>query len=112
MIDGNTKIQLQLNTGNDENEIGESIPSWETVDVLPGFLDLSTGDSKYNTFSAKIQESTHVFVADYKKLDSRIKPENSRAVDEDGLIYDVLLIDDPMKLHKQLEIYLKYIGGQ
>lgn len=112
MIEGNTNIKLQLNTGEGENEIGETIPSWETVDKIDGFLDLSSGDSKYNTFRAKIQESTHVFVSDYKKLDSRIKPENSRAVDKDGCIYDVLLIDDPMKLHKQLEIYLKYIGGQ
>ena len=39
-------------------------------------------------------------------------PWNSRVVDEDGLIYDVMLIDDPMKMHKQLEIYLKYAGGQ
>ena len=43
--------------------------------------------------------------------DASIKAENSRLIDEDGLIYDVLLIDDPMKFHKQLEIYLKYTGG-
>ena len=25
--------------------------------------------------------------------------------------YDVMLIDDPMEMHKQIEIYLKYTGG-
>ena len=29
-----------------------------------------------------------------------------------GKVYDVLLIDDPMELHKQLEISLKFTGGQ
>ena len=29
----------------------------------------------------------------------------------DGNIYDILLIDDPMRMHKHLEIYLKYVGG-
>ena len=58
------------------------------------------------------QNNRHVFVSDYVALDASIKAENSRVVDEDGLIYDVMLIDDPMKMHKQLEIYLKYAGGQ
>ena len=72
---------------------------------------MSGGDSKYTTYNAKIQESTHVFVADYVALDSRIKAENSRLI-VNGNIYDVMLIDDPMELHQQLEIYLKYTGGQ
>ena len=28
-----------------------------------------------------------------------------------GKVYEVMLIDDPMELHEQLEIYLKYTGG-
>jgi hypothetical protein len=27
-------------------------------------------------------------------------------------VYDIMVIDDPMELHEQLEIYLKYTGGQ
>ena len=81
------------------------------MDDITGYLDLSTGDSKYTTYNAKIQESTHVFLADYKKLDSRIKAENSR-MGINGKVYDIMVIDDPMELHEQLEIYLKYTGGQ
>lgn len=112
MIGGNTKAQLQIMTRTVRNEIGERVPEWETVHTIPGWLDLVSGDSKRNTFDAKIQDSTHVFICDYMQLDSRVKAENSRLIDEDGLLYDVLLIDDPMKLHQQLEIYLKYTGGQ
>ncbi|MGD6877837.1 phage head completion protein [Bacillus infantis] len=111
MIGGNTTITIQISTTT-KNAIGESVKSWTDVQSIEGWLDLSGGDSKYTTYDAKIQESTHVFISDYIPLDSRIKAENSRVVDEDGLVYDVLLLDDPMKLHKQWEIYLKFTGGQ
>ena len=52
-----------------------------------------------------------MFVADYKQLSDMIKAENSRMV-IDGQVYDIMLIDDPMGMHEQLEIYLKYTGGQ
>lgn len=111
MIGGNTIAELQISS-TARNEIGETVKSWTTIhQISSGFLDLSGGDSKYSTFNAKIQESTHVFLCDYVPLDARIKAENSRLV-VNGKIYDVLLIDDPMELHKQLEIYLKYTGGQ
>lgn len=111
MIGGNTTIQLQTRTTT-QNRIGEDVEAWDSVHEILGFLDLSGGDSKYSTYDAKIQESTHIFISDYVALDSSIKAENSRVVDEKGLIYDVMLIDDPMNLHKQLEIYLKFTGGQ
>lgn len=111
MIGGNQTIQLQVSTPA-KNAIGEAVDYWATVQSILGWIDLSSGDSKHLTYNAKIQESTHVFVADYVAIDSRIKAENSRLVDANGLVYDVMLIDDPMGLHKQLEIYLKYTGGQ
>lgn len=52
-----------------------------------------------------------VAVADYVALNKVITAEDSRVVIA-GRRYDVLLIDDPMELHKQLEIYLRYTGGQ
>lgn len=111
MIDGNITVQIQVST-TEKNEIGEIVQAWEAKDTLKGFLDLSNGDSKHTTYNAKVQESTHIFVADWKALDASIKAENSRLLDDDGLVYDILLIDDPMKLHRQLEIYLQYTGGQ
>lgn len=111
MIGGNTTVDIQISTTT-KNPIGESVQAWTTAQTLTGWLDLSGGDSRYSSFDAKIQESTHVFVSDYVALDSRIKAENSRVRDEDGKVYDVMLIDDPMKLHKLIEIFLKYTGGQ
>lgn len=109
-IGGNVTAQLQLKTGTTKNEIGEKVAQWQTIHSIAGFLDLSAGDSKYVNYDAKIQESTHIFVSDYVELDSRIKAENSRMI-INSLTYDVMLIDNPMELNKQLEIYLKFTGG-
>ena len=110
MIGGNIQGLIQVST-TEKNEIGEAVKSWADVQTITGWLDLSSGDSKYTVYSTKVQESTHVFVADYVQLDNRITAENSRMV-IGGKRYDVMLIDDPMEMHKQLEIYLKYTGGQ
>ncbi len=110
MIGGNTIAEIQISK-TEKNAIGESLKTWETVQSIAGFLDLSGGDSKYTSFNAKIQESTHVFISDYHLFDESISAENSRILVENKA-YDVMLIDDPMGLHKQLEIYLKYTGGQ
>lgn len=106
MIGGNTEAVLQQNKGSETNSIGEQIQTWTDYIRLRGWLDLSTGDSKYR-FDAKLQESTHIFIADYTPIDR--KATDKRLV-VNGLVYDVLLIDDPMELHQQLEIYLKFVG--
>ena len=111
-IGGNTEAIIQVSKAT-RNEIGETMRTWEDVQILKGWLDLQGGDARYSSFHAKIQESTHVFVADYATLDSRVKAENSRMV-IDGQRYDVLLIDNPMgmKHGSQLEIFLRFTGGQ
>ena len=109
-IGGNKAMQLQVSTVT-KNAIGEQVKKWETLQRVTGWLDLQGGDSKYQTYNAKMQESTHVFVADYVPLAEGITAETSRAV-IDGKIYDIMLIDDPMEMHQQLEVYLKYTGGQ
>ena len=106
MIGGNIEAILQQKSGSGINEIGERIQTWTDVQKLYGFLDLSSGDSKY-THDAKLQESTHIFICDHVVLD-RFADDKRLVVN--GLSYDVLLIDDPMELHQQLEIYLKYVG--
>lgn len=111
MIGGNTTISIQTKT-TIKNAIGESVETWNTVQNLIGWIDLSGGSSSYTTYDAKIQDSTHVFICDYVPLDASIKAENSKIIDDGGKVYDVMLIDDPMNLHKQWEIYLKYTGGQ
>ena len=108
MIGGNCSADLQTRTVT-RNAIGEQVESWTTVHTLTGFLDYQSGDSKYTTYAAKIQESTHMFICDYVELD--IKAENSRMLVNGGR-YDIVLIDDPMGLHRHLEIFLKFTGGQ
>lgn len=119
MIGGNVEAVLQISTTT-KNEIGSRDKTWHDVVSLPGFIDLQTGDSKRTTFNAKIQESTHIFVGDYKPIPAtlevegnivKVVAENARMV-ANSKRYDVLLIDDPMELHEQLEIYLKFTGGQ
>lgn len=111
-IGGNITAIIQTATTT-KNAIGEQVKSWADAQTLKGWLDLSGGDSKYTTYNAKIQESTHVFIADYVPLAAGIQAENSRMT-INGKIYDILLIDNPMEMRSgsQLEIYLKYTGGQ
>lgn len=110
-IGGNITAVIQTATTT-KNAIGEQVKSWANTQTLKGWLDLSGGDSKYTNYSTKLQESTHIFVADYAPL-SGIEPENSRMV-INGKVYDILLIDNPMEMGSgsQLEIYLKFTGGQ
>lgn len=119
MIGGNLTAILQVSTTT-KNKIGERVHQWHDVVSLKGFIDLSSGDSKRTTFNAKIQESTHIFVGDYKPIPDvlevegqivQVNAENARMV-ANSKRYDVMLMDNPMELNKQWEIYLKYTGGQ
>ena len=119
MIGGNTMALLQVSTTT-KNAIGEKVLTWHDVVELKGWLDFSSGEAKINTYNAKIQESTHIFVCDYKPIPDTltvegkvvgVNAENARIV-ANSKRYDVLLIDNPMELNRQLEIYLKFTGGQ
>lgn len=111
-IGGNITATIQVFT-QEKNGIGENVKTWADVQKIKGWLDLQSGDSRYNTFDAKIQESTHIFVADYVPLNARISSENSRMV-INGKRFDVLLVDNPMEMQtgSQLEFYLRFTGGQ
>ena len=109
-IGGNITAEFQIRSTT-KNDIGEQIESWATVQSHVGFLDLQSGNSTYQQYQAKIQESTHIFISDWFPLDASIKSDNSRIV-VNGQYYDILLIDNPMELNEQWEIYLKYTGGQ
>ena len=109
-IGGNTQAVIQIRTVT-KNAIHEHVETWTDVQTLKGWLDLASGDAHTATYYAKIQDSTHYFISDYVQLDERITDENSRMVIS-GKHYDIRLIDNPMNLNAQLEIYLKYTGGQ
>ena len=111
-IGGNIKALIQVFT-TAKNEIGEHVQTWTDAQSIKGWLDLSSGEARFTTYHAKIQESTHIFIADYVPLDSRITAESSRMV-INGKRYEILLIDNPMEMGSgsQLEFYLKFTGGQ
>lgn len=122
MIEGNTLLRFESATTS-SNAIGEDVLDWSTVGELTGWLDLrsESGQLGYTAYHAPIAESTHVFLADYDATIAAAKCEGCRAVvviitpdgeRYDGDRYDVQLIDDPMNMHRQLEVYLKYTGGQ
>lgn len=106
MIGGNTTGILQSKSTN-ENEIGERTNEYTDEYELTGYLDFTGGSSHHDNYNGKFQESTHIFICDYKRLE--LEPNECRFVCN-GKIYEVLIIDDPMDLHEHLEILLKYIG--
>ena len=166
MIGGNVSALIQVKDDGTKNSIGERIHQWVDVFSLKGFLDYQGGQNSFQTYDAKVQETTHIFICDFNNLKSLLKgwvwnpfslvngviPTISQDDSEDeeseddpaeetqeetveetsedeetqetvdltsenarmlvnGNVYQILLIDDPMGLHKHLEIYLKYVGG-
>lgn len=111
-IGGNIKAVIQTATAS-KNEIGETMQSWADAQSLKGWIDQLSGEARYSSYNAKIQESTHVFICDYAPLRSDISAENARMI-IGGKRYDIMLIDNPMELKhgSQWEFYLRYTGGQ
>lgn len=136
-VGGNIYALLQVKEKGQKNSIGAYEASWVDCTAILGWLDLNTGDSKHTSFNAKIQESTHYFLCDFTNLKAlstkwvwnpfsfltgvinseeqeqtvEVTSENARMV-IDGMVYEILLIDNPMNLNEHLEIYLRYVGGQ
>nr|DAZ05654.1 MAG TPA: head tail adaptor [Caudoviricetes sp.] len=136
-IGGNKWALLQVKDKGAKNGIGAYEAKWTDCTSILGWLDLNTGDSKHTTFNTKVQESTHYFLCDFTNLKALsakwvwnpfnfltgvidkdeqeeivdITSDNARMV-IDGMVYEILLIDNPMNLNEHLEIYLRFIGGQ
>ncbi len=136
-IGGNIQALIQVKDNGAKNRIGECVHVWQDCTSLLGWLDLESGDSKHNNYNAKIQESTHIFLCDFTSMKSLstkwvwnpfsfltgiinkdeqetvvdVTSENARMVIQE-LVYEILLIDNPMNMNEHLEIYLRFIGGQ
>ena len=116
-IGGKTTGTVQVNTVV-KNAIGEGEKKWVDAFSHGGWLDFQSGDSKYSTNKAKVEESTHVFICDYHSgiyaltiPDSKTKAVQDVRMIIKGMVYDVLLIDNPMEMNEQLEIYLRKVGA-
>lgn len=91
-----------------DNGIGGFIETPQELFRIKGYLDLLIGDLK-TTNNAFMQESTHVLIANYT---TGIRTKDNWITDEDNNRYDITLVDDPLQLHRHLEIYLKFTGDK
>ena len=109
-IGGNITGSIQTKS-TAKNAIGEAVKAWETaVEAVKGWLGLQSGGSNCTNFNAKIEESTHVFLCDYNPDIYTLADRDTRMIIK-GVVYDVLLIDNPDEMDEQLEIYLKKVGA-
>ena len=108
-IGGNIYGLVQVNEAA-RNEIGEAVKTWTDKFNIRGWLGLQSGDSKYTSFNAKLEESTHVFLCDYHSGVYALADQDARMIIK-GFAYDVLLIDNPDEMDEQLEIYLRKVGA-
>ena len=116
-IGGNITGTVQTMTGSEKNVLGEGVNAWIDFASQRGWLGMQSGDSKYTNHSAKVEESTHVFLCDFDSNiyalslpDEKGKTPIVRMVIK-GIVYDVLLIDNPDEMDEQLEIYLRRVGA-
>ena len=105
-IGGNTDLILKTRK-QVKNEIGEEVTTWENYKTIHGFIDFMSESTGRGSFNSKIVESTHVFVCDYVDIDKSVIDLMAYHNNKE---YEITYIDDPMGLHYQLEIFLKYIG--
>lgn len=108
-IGGNITATIQKKS-TEKNAIGESEKTWANAFSHVGWLGLQSGDSKYSTHNAKLEESTHVFLCDYHSGIYALAGQDTRMIIK-GKMYDVLLIDNPDEMDEQLEIYLRKVGA-
>ena len=135
MIGGNITAKLQVKDAGTKNSIGERVHTWTDVTAIKGWLDYMTGGSNTDQYNAKVQETSHIFMCDFSSFQGlsqewlwdpfrfpidRITSDTGETVDAtsenarmviNGNVYQIQLMDDPMGMHKHLEIYLKYVGG-
>lgn len=108
-IGGNITGIIQTKTTK-KNAIGESEQTWVDVFSHNGWLGMQSGDSKRSTFSAKIEESSHVFLCDFHSGIYALADQDTRMIIK-GVMYDVTHIDNPDEMDEQLEIYLRRVGA-
>ena len=116
-IGGNITGTVQTMTGSEKNAIGEKVNVWNDFANQLGWLGMQSGDSKYTNHMAKVEESTHVFLCDVNaSIYALTLPDETGAIPQvrmiiKGMVYDVILIDNPDEMDEQLEIYLRKVGA-
>lgn len=106
MIGGNIDLVLKQKVTT-KNDIGENELSWVDYKTIHGFLDFMTEATGRTNYNSKIVDSDYVFICDYVEIDKSITEIKAYC---DNKEFDISYIDDPMNLHRHIEIFLKYIG--
>lgn len=106
MIGGNINALLQKKSYK-TNSIGEKTLSYNGYMTIKGWFDLLGTDSRYEVYNAHIKNSTHLFICDYVSITEK---DTNLSLLINGKRYDVDYIDDPQQRHRQIEIYLSYVG--
>lgn len=114
-IGGNIIGIIQTKTSSGTNAIGEAEVTWSDAFRQVGWLGLQSGgtngqNASRQSFKAKLEESSHVFLCDYNAGIYALANQDTRIILK-GIIYDVLLIDNPDEMDEQLEIYLRRVGA-
>jgi head-tail adaptor len=109
-IGGNIKATIQTKISEGKNAMGEAETYWVDAVSKAGWLGFESGEKKRSNFNAKIEETTHVFVCDYRAEIYALADQDTRMIIK-GIVYDVLLIDNPDEMNEQLEIYLRKVGA-
>ena len=116
-IGGNITGTVQAMTGSEKNALGEFVKAWNDFANQTGWLGMQSGDSKYTNNKAKVEESTHVFLCDFNAaIYALTLPDEKGEIPQvrmiiKGMVYDILLIDNPDEMDEQLEIYLRKVGA-
>lgn len=108
-IGGNITATIQTKTTG-KNEIGEAVHTWADAFSSVGWLGMQSGEKRRATFSAKIEESSHVFLCDFHPGIYALADQDTRMIIK-GIMYDVTFIDNPDEMDEQLEIYLHRVGA-
>lgn len=105
MIGGNVIATVQVKTGTGKNAIGETVQEWKDLGNLLGFLDNQTSDINLQEYNALIQETTDIFICDYKRLNGmHFNAENARFIiwNIKTIVFGSLMKDMQNSLDKQV----------
>ena len=109
-IGGNIAATIQTKSMTEKNAIGEAVNSWTDKFNTVGWLGFQGGEQNRSSFSAKIEESTHIFLCDYHEGIYALADDDTRMIIK-GIVYEVKLIDNPDEMDEQLEIHLRRVGA-
>lgn len=82
----------------------------ETIMDVRGWLDYQSGQDSHQAYGAELADTTHLFLCDYDEEYAKLRKQKGLSLEIDGDRYEVLLIDDPMSLHRHIETFLRRVG--